>query len=108
MFFQISEELIILGVGREVLELGDKLVHQALYGDRNNVALDDELGGCHDDYLDEGEGENVAQNPVLPFIQHCRETGADANKRRGKEKGVDKLRMESFFIQKACQDNRTI
>ena len=80
------------------MELGDKLVHQALYGNRNNVALDEKLGSRHGDYLDKGKGEDIGQQSVFPFIQHSRETGADTQKRRGKEKSVDKLGMESFFI----------
>ena len=93
---------------REVLELGDKLVHQALDGDGNDGALDDELGGRHDDYLEEGEGEDIGQQPVFPFVQHGGETGADTYKRRGKEKSVDKLGMESVLIQQAGQNNRAI
>ena len=77
----------------KVLELGDKLVHQALDGDGNDVALDDELGGRHDDYLEEGEGEDIGQQLVFPFVQHGGKTGTDTQKGGGKEKSVDKLGM---------------
>ena len=108
LFFQISEKLVIFSVWGEVLELGDKLVHQALDGDGNDGALDDELGSRHDDDLQEGEGEDVAQQPVFPFVQHGGETGADTQKRGEKEKSVDKLGMEIVLIQQTGQNNRTI
>ena len=92
----------------EVLELGDKLVHQALDGDGNDVALDEKLGCRHGDYLEEGEGEDIGQQPVFPFVQHGGETGANTQKGGGKEKSVDKLGMESVLIQQARQNNRTI
>ena len=88
------------------MELGDKLVHQALDGDGNDVALDEKLGGRHSDYLEEGEGEDVGQQPVFPFVQHGGETGADTHKRRGKEESVDKLGTESVLIQQAVEINR--
>ena len=91
MLFQISKQLIVLSVRGEVLELGNKFVHQTLYGNGNDVALDEKLGSCHGDYLDKGEGENIGQQSILPFIQHSGETGADTEKRRGKEKSVDKF-----------------
>ena len=77
MFFQLSEQLIVFSVWWKVLELGDKFVHQALDGDGNDVALDEKLGGRHSDYLEEGEGEDVGQQPVFSFVQHGGETGAD-------------------------------
>ena len=92
----------------KVLELGDKLVHQALDGDGNDGALDDELGGRHDDDLEEGEGEDVGQQPVFPFVQHGGETGADTQKRGEKGEGVDKLGIEIVFVQQTGQNNRTV
>ena len=108
LFFQISEELIIFSVWREVLELGDKLVHQALDGDGNDVALDEKLGCRHGDYLEEGEGEDIGQQPVFPFVQHGGETGTDTQKGGEKEKSVDKLGMEIVFVQQTGQNQRTI
>ena len=101
MFFQLSEQLIVFSVWRKVLELGDKFVHQALDGDGNYVALDEKLGGRHGDYLEEGEGEDIGQQPVFPLVQHRGETGADTQKRGEKEKSIDKLGMEIVFIQQA-------
>ena len=92
----------------EVLELGDKLVHQAFDGDGNDVALDDELGGRHDDYLEEGEGEDIGQQPVFSFVQHGGETCADTQKGGEKGEGVDKLGMEIVFVQQTGQNQRTI
>ena len=108
MFLQFSEQLIVFSVWRKVLELGDKLVHQALDGDGNDVALDEKLGCRHGDYLEEGEGEDIGQQPVFPFVQHGGETGANTHKGGGEEKSVDKLGMESVLIQQARQNNRTI
>ena len=108
MFLQLSEQLIVFSVWWKVLELGDKFVHQALDGDGNDVALDEKLGCRHSDYLEEGEGEDVGQQPVFPFVQHGGETGADTQKRGEKGEGVNKLGMEIVLIQQTGQNNRTV
>lgn len=61
MFLQLSEHCVVLSVGSEVLELRHELVHQTFDGDGNDVALNDKLRGCHDDRLEEGNGEDVAE-----------------------------------------------
>ena len=79
ILLQLSEHDAVLSVGSKVLPLGDKLEHQTLDGNREDGALNEKLCGGHDDGLEESDGEDVAVQSIIPFIQHGGETCGDAD-----------------------------
>ena len=79
ILLQLSEHGGVLSVGSKVLPLGDKLEHQTLDGNREDGTLNEKLCGGHDDGLEESDGEDVAVQSIIPFIQHGGETCGDAH-----------------------------